>query len=80
MYKVSIEYCVPWNYLPRVLSLQGALLKEHKDIISDIELIESDGGAYEIRVNGDLIYSKLNTGRHADPPEILGLFANYIQE
>jgi selenoprotein W-related protein len=60
--------------------LQGALLKEHKDVISDIELIESDGGAYEIRVNGDLLYSKLNTGRHADPPEIIGLFEKYIQE
>jgi selenoprotein W-related protein len=60
--------------------LQGALLKEHKDIITDIELIESGGGAFEIRVNGDLIYSKLETGRHADPPEIVGLFEKYIQE
>jgi selenoprotein W-related protein len=55
-------------------------MKEHKDIISGIELIESDGGTYEIRVNGDLIYSKLETGRHADPPEILGLFEEYIKE
>jgi selT/selW/selH-like putative selenoprotein len=43
-------------------------------------LIESDGGAYEIRVNNDLIYSKLETGRHADPPEILELVEKYLKE
>ena len=60
--------------------MEGALKKEHGDIISEIELVESAGGAFEIRVNGDLIYSKLETGRHADPPEILGLFRDYIKE
>jgi selenoprotein W-related protein len=56
------------------------LKKQYSDLISDIELIPSAGGAFEIRVNGDLIYSKLETGRHADPPEILGLFKKYIEE
>ena len=60
--------------------MQGAFKKEFGDIVSEIDLIESDGGAYEIRVNGDLIYSKLETGRHADPPEILGLFREFIKE
>jgi selenoprotein W-related protein len=60
--------------------LEGALQKQFGDIISEIELIESAGGAYEIRVDGDLIYSKLETGRHADPPEILGLFRDHIKE
>lgn len=56
------------------------MLKKHKEIITDIELVPSDGGAFEIIVNGDLIYSKLETGRHADPPEILELFENHIKE
>jgi selenoprotein W-related protein len=60
--------------------LKGALEKKHKDIISDIELIEAAGGAYEIRVDGNLIYSKLETGRHADPPEIIELFEEHIKE
>ena len=60
--------------------MEGALKKNFKDVISEIELVESDGGAYEIRVNGDLIYSKLETGRHADPPEILELVKKYIKE
>jgi len=60
--------------------LEAALKLQFSDIISDIDLIESDGGAFEIKINEDLIYSKLETGRHADPPEILGLFKAYIEE
>jgi selenoprotein W-related protein len=60
--------------------LEGAFRKEFSDIISDIELIPSDGGAFEIRVDGELIYSKLETGRHADPPEILDLFKAHVKE
>jgi selenoprotein W-related protein len=60
--------------------LEGALKKKHGDKISEIKLIPGDGGAFEIRVNGDLIYSKLETGRHADPPEIIDLFERHIKE
>lgn len=60
--------------------MESAFRREYSDIISDIELIESAGGAFEVRVDGTLIYSKLETGRHADPQEILGLFRNYIKE
>jgi selenoprotein W-related protein len=60
--------------------LEGAFKNEYGDIISDVVLIESANGAYEIRVDGNLIYSKLETGRHADPPEILGLFKEYLKE
>ena len=60
--------------------MEGAFKKEFADIISGVELIESDGGAFEIQVDGNLIYSKLESGRHADPPEILGLFKEHIKE
>jgi selenoprotein W-related protein len=43
-------------------------------------LVPADGGKYEIRVNGDLIYSKLETGRHADHHEIIGLFEKHMKE
>jgi selenoprotein W-related protein len=60
--------------------LEGAFKKEFPELIDDIELIESDGGAFEVRVDGELIYSKLETGRHTDPPEVLGLFREHIKE
>jgi len=38
--------------------------------IETIQIIPSSGGRFEITVNGDLVYSKLSTGRHANPGEV----------
>ena len=49
---------------------------EHE--IEEISLIPSDGGKYEITVNGTLIYSKLKTNRHAEAGEVLALVRQLI--
>ena len=49
------------------------LTKQFEFDIKSIELIPSDGGKYEITVDGELVYSKLKTGRHAEEGEVLGL-------
>lgn len=36
----------------------------------DVLLIPSKGGVFEVTVDGDLIYSKLETGRHAEYEEV----------
>lgn len=41
--------------------------------ISSVELIPSGGGRYEITVNDELLYSKAETGRHAEPGEVYNL-------
>jgi selenoprotein W-related protein len=33
-------------------------------------LIPSKGGAFEVTINGELLYSKRATGRHAEPGEV----------
>jgi len=45
-----------------------------------VTLIPSEGGCFEVTVNGTLIYSKLATGRHADPAEILKLVKKSLLE
>jgi len=49
------------------------LLKAHEADIASIRLLPSEGGRFEVTVNGDLVFSKLNAGRHAEAGEILGL-------
>jgi selenoprotein W-related protein len=51
----------------------ASLLKEYEDRIGAITLIPSDGGAFEVKVDEDLIYSKLKTGRHPEEGEIARL-------
>lgn len=48
------------------------LLKEFEFNIKSISMIPSDGGRFEVTVDGKLVYSKLQTGRHANPGEIAG--------
>ena len=49
------------------------LLKHYEHLIEEIKLIPSDDGKFEVTINGQLLYSKLSTHRHAGPGEILGL-------
>jgi len=46
--------------------LTSRLLNEYKQRIADMKLIPSGGGCFELTVNGELIYSKLQTGRFPD--------------
>ena len=64
--KIDIEYCMQWNYEPRALSLRDELMDEFlTDFDSfEINLIESDGGVFEVVVNDHLqVFSKKQTGR-----------------
>jgi selenoprotein W-related protein len=55
------------------VSLTDELLKNYEHLIETIALVPSDGGKFEVTVNGQLLYSKLETHRHAEPGEVLGL-------
>jgi selenoprotein W-related protein len=62
------------------VSLANDLLKNFEAEIESITLVPSDGGRYEITVNDQLVYSKLQTGRHAEPGEVLGLVKNLLKK
>jgi selenoprotein W-related protein len=52
------------------VSVTTDLLKEFEPYVSAWELIPSDAGRFEVTVNGELVYSKLETGRHTDANEL----------
>jgi len=51
--------------------LTEKLLKEYKQKIADLKLIPSSGGCFELTVNGELLYSKLKTGKFPDEEAIV---------
>lgn len=53
------------------MSLTSKLLSTYKQKIKDLKLIPSGGGCFEVTVNGDLIYSKLKTGKFPDEQWVL---------
>jgi selenoprotein W-related protein len=50
--------------------LTDKLITELKDKIKKLVLIPSDGGRFEVSVNGKLVFSKLETGRFPEYQEI----------
>lgn len=56
------------------------LLKNYEHLIETITLVPSDGGKFEVTANGKLLYSKLETHRHAEPGEILELVRKLVGE
>ncbi len=62
------------------MSLTEELLKHYEHLIEEIKLIPSDGGKFEVAVNGQLLYSKLALHRHAEPGEVLGLVRKIVGE
>ena len=50
------------------------LLFTYQHVIDELTLVTGSKGVFDVRVDGELIYSKSKTGRHAKPGEVLKLF------
>jgi len=61
------------------VGLASELLKEYEHLIENVALVPSDGGRFEVSVNGKLIFSKLETKRHAAAGEVLGLVHKMVE-
>jgi selenoprotein W-related protein len=62
------------------VSLTDELLKHYEHVIEEIRIVPSDGGKFEVTANGQLLYSKLQTHRHAEAGEVLGLVRKLVGE
>jgi len=62
------------------VSLTEELLKQYEHAIEAMTLVPSDGGRFEVTVNGQLLFSKLETHRHAEAGEVLGLVRKLVGE
>lgn len=62
------------------MSLTEELLKHYEHLIETITLVPSEGGRFEVTVNGQLLFSKLELHRHAEAGEVLGLVRKMVGE
>ena len=60
------------------MSAASDLLTNYQHVITGLRLITGDKGVFDVAVDGDLIYSKAQTGRHAEPGEVLELFTDLM--
>ena len=55
------------------------LLKNYEHVIESVALIPSDEGRFEVSVNGELIFSKLQAKRHAETGEVVNLIHKIVE-
>lgn len=60
------------------MSAARDLLHHYQHVIDDLTLVTGSSGVFDVEVDGELLYSKKATGRHAEPGEVLALFRERI--
>jgi selT/selW/selH-like putative selenoprotein len=66
---LSIEYCITCNYRPMAASLAIAIKKETG--IDSVLTGSKKTGAFEVILDGELIFSKLQSNRFPDHPDVV---------
>ena len=56
------------------MSAAHDLLRDYQHVIAELSLITGSKGIFEVIIDGETMYSKHDTGRHAQPGEVLELF------
>ena len=69
---IELVYCAAWNYTNRAVSLTEQILgeREIEYFISEWKLVPATGGKFEVTVNGEVVFSKKQLGRHAEEGEV----------
>ena len=60
------------------MSATHDLLSSYQHVIDDLKLVTGGSGVFDVAVDGTMLYSKHDTGRHAEPGEVLKLFAEHV--
>ena len=71
--KLTIDYCNSWNYLPRASRMAVDLLEKYGNNVTELTLIPSSGGVYEVTKNGTLIFSKKELQRFPKQDELIDI-------
>ena len=56
------------------MSAATDLLTNYQHVIDTLTLDTGTKGVFDVEVDGEMLYSKRATGRHAEPGEVLALF------
>ncbi len=56
------------------MSAASDLLSNYQHVIDTLTIHTGSKGVFDVLVDGELLYSKAATGRHAEPGEVLDLF------
>jgi predicted Rdx family selenoprotein len=56
------------------------ILSDYQHVVESLTLTTGSGGVFDVTVDGELLYSKGEEGRHAEPGEVVGRFEDRYGE
>ena len=68
--RVSIEYCTQCRWLLRATWLAQELLTTFESELAEVALVPGTGGVLDVRVDGELIFSRAQAGRFPEAKEL----------
>jgi len=76
--RVEIEYCSQCRFILRASWFAQELLSTFADDLGEVALVPGTGGIFEVRLNGESIWNKKNSGRFPEPKEIKQLIRDRV--
>ena len=68
--RVEIQYCTQCRWLLRAAWLAQELLSTFADDLGEVALVPAKGGVLEVRLDGELIFSRAEAGRFPEAAEL----------
>ena len=69
--RVQIDYCAECGYDHEALGLAGVLLKEFHFYLSGVTIVPAQDGAFDVKVDDDLVHSMYRDGGFGDRDQII---------
>lgn len=69
--QVQIDYCAECGYDHEALDLAATLMREFHMYLAGVTLKPNTSGAYDVRVEGELVHSMYRDGGFGDRQEIV---------
>jgi len=76
--RVEIQYCTQCRWLLRAAWIAQELLTTFENEIGEVALVPGTGGIFEVRVDGEVIFSRKQEGRFPESKELKQLVRDRI--
>ena len=67
---LEIEYCTGCRWLLRAAWLAQELLTTFESDLASVALVPGSGGVLEVRLDGEVLFSRTEAGRFPEPREL----------
>ncbi|HKQ77787.1 MAG TPA: SelT/SelW/SelH family protein [Blastocatellia bacterium] len=76
--RLEIEYCTQCRWLLRAAWMAQELLTTFENAIGEVALIPGTGGIFDVRLDGETIYSRKQEGRFPESKELKQIIRDRI--